>query len=140
MERVFIDTGFLIALETRDDQHHKAAQDSWRSMLALSPSFFTTEYIVNEVATFFNSRNRHKKAVEIGNCLLNSPSVHFIHVDRPLFLKGWDYFGSHEDKSYSLTDCISFVVMETFEVKCALTFDRHFEQAGFRRIPNPMGI
>ena len=32
---------------------------------------------------------------------------------------------------WSLTDCISFMVMDDEGLKEALTADRHFEQAGF---------
>jgi predicted nucleic acid-binding protein len=135
MGQIFIDTGFLIALETSDDQHHESAQNCWRNLLVSKPSFFTTSYIIDEVATFFNSRNRHSKAVETVECLLNSPSVSLIHVDEALFCEGWRYFKQHDDKSYSLTDCISFIVMSRFEIQKALTFDRHFEQAGFRKLP-----
>lgn len=35
------------------------------------------------------------------------------------------------DKDWSLTDCISFVVMEQHGISEALTADHHFEQAGF---------
>jgi predicted nucleic acid-binding protein len=38
---------------------------------------------------------------------------------------------SGRTKDWSLTDCISFVVMEERGVTEALTSDRHFEQAGF---------
>jgi predicted nucleic acid-binding protein len=35
------------------------------------------------------------------------------------------------DKSWSLTDCASFQVMETEQIQAALTHDQHFAQAGF---------
>ena len=38
------------------------------------------------------------------------------------------------DKDWSLTDCISFVVMEDQRITDALTGDRHFEQAGFKAL------
>jgi predicted nucleic acid-binding protein len=37
----------------------------------------------------------------------------------------------YDDKSYSLTDAISFTVMQRLGVNRAFTFDRHFEQHGF---------
>jgi predicted nucleic acid-binding protein len=38
------------------------------------------------------------------------------------------------DKHWSLTDCISFVVMEQEGLREALTGDRHFAQAGFAAV------
>lgn len=38
---------------------------------------------------------------------------------------------SRADKEWSLTDCISFVLMRREAVSEALTGDCHFEQAGF---------
>jgi len=45
-EKIFIDTGFLIALETSDDQHHKFAQNCWCNLLVSKPLFFTTSFIL----------------------------------------------------------------------------------------------
>jgi predicted nucleic acid-binding protein len=66
---------------------------------------------------------------------MTSPSVQFIHIDEALFYEGWQYLRQHKDKTYSLTDCISFVVMNRFGIQIALTFDRHFSQAGFEKKP-----
>jgi predicted nucleic acid-binding protein len=58
-----------------------------------------------------------------------------MHVDEALFFDAWRYFMQHADKSYSLTDCISFVVMERLSIRTALAFDQHFVQAGFEKLP-----
>jgi predicted nucleic acid-binding protein len=130
---LFLDTGFLIALNAADDQYHKRAVDHWRSIGRTS--LLTTTYVVDEVVTFFNSRGRHERAVALGTLLITSGWVELLHVDEDLFRAGWDYFVKHTDKQYSLTDCISFVVMNRMGLHEALTFDAHFEQAGFRRVP-----
>ena len=83
--------------------------------------------------TFFNSRGQHAKAVQVGNNLLQSPSVQFTHVETALFYEGWAYFQRHQDKDYSLTDCLSFLVMQKLDIQRAFAFDQHFVQAGFTK-------
>ena len=48
-----------------------------------------------------------------------------------LFERGLALYNARPDKEWSLTDCISFVVMADEGLTDALTGDRHFEQAGF---------
>jgi predicted nucleic acid-binding protein len=135
MKSVFLDTGYIIALEAKDDQHHQVALKHWQSLLKSLPRLVMTSYVFDEIVSFFNSRNQHAKAVEVGRRLISSPTIDFIHVDEYLFFEGWHYFEQHADKLYSLTDCISFVVMERLKIRKALAFDRHFVQAGFEKLP-----
>jgi uncharacterized protein len=58
-----------------------------------------------------------------------------IHIDEHLFHEGWRYFQQHQDKDYSLTDCISFIVMKRLSADTAFTFDGHVVQAGFKKEP-----
>ena len=48
-----------------------------------------------------------------------------------LYRRGLTLYDQRPDKAWSLTDCISFVVMEENAIREALTGDRHFSQAGF---------
>jgi len=41
-------------------------------------------------------------------------------------------YRTRPDKDWSLTDCLSFVVMEQRHLTEALTTDSHFEQAGLK--------
>jgi predicted nucleic acid-binding protein len=132
---LFVDTGYLIALEAADDQNHFVATRHWKRLLKSQPSLITSTYIFDELVTFLNSRNRHAKAVQIGSRLLSSTSIQVIHVDEALFYDGWTFFQKHSDKSYSLTDCISFLLMKRLKIEAVLSFDRHFKQAGFRTLP-----
>jgi uncharacterized protein len=121
MRKLFLDTGYLIALEAADDRHHQVAFAHWQGLSRALPSLITTTYVFDEVVTFFNSRNRHAKAVEIGKLLLESPSINLVQINEGLFREAWHYFVQHTDKSYSLTDCASFLVMKRLRIRTALT-------------------
>lgn len=136
MNQAFLDTGYLIALESVNDQYHKRAKNHWQEYLQTNPLLITSTYVFDEIITFFNSRNHHSKAVNIGKSLILSSSIELIYVDEKLFKAGWKYFRQYQDKRYSFTDCISFLLMEENGIQKALTFDQHFEQAGFRILPS----
>ena len=123
MRKLFPDTGYLITLEAADDQHHNEALTHWQVLSRSLPPVVTTSYVFDEVVTFFNSRNRHAKADEMGKLLLESPSITLVHIDEVLFREAWRYFVQHGDKSYSLTDCASFLVMKRLGIQTALTFE-----------------
>jgi len=135
--RVLVDTSYWLALELARDQYHQAAIDHWRDV-ALLPTpltLVTTSFIFAEVVAYMSSHGFHRKAVQFGNNLMQDPFVQFIHIDAGLLHDAWSYFQRHDDKDYSLTDCVSFVLMRNMGITAAFTFDRHFEQAGFIRQP-----
>lgn len=132
----FLDTSYILALEIRNEDAHQQVERNWADLAPFKPRIVTTTYIFDEVVTFFNSRNLHFKAVEVGTLFLESPDIELIEINQNLFNQGWQYFKRHQDKSYSLTDCLSFVVMQEREIITALTLDHHFLQAGFQILPS----
>lgn len=136
MAEVFIDTGYLLALERRSDENHEVALAHWRARKEERlPGLISTTYVFDEVVTYLNARGLHASAVKVGNRLIESPSVELVHVDGALFHAAFDLFSERPDKGYSLTDCVSFVLMREREITNAFAFDRHFEQEGFTREP-----
>jgi len=132
----FLDSGYVAAIELENDQCHLAATAHWRGAMSPSPTrLVTTSFVFDEIVTFLSARGRRQRAVEVGDWLLSSKYLHFIDVDRNLFDDGWSFFRLHDDKRFSLTDCISFVVMKRLGITTALTFDHHFRQAGFQVEP-----
>lgn len=135
MKIFFVDTSYWLALELTDDQYHRRALAHWQN-LANSPfQIVTTSYVFDETITHLNNSGHHRKAVEVGENILFSPTIELLHVDEDLFFEGWEFFQKHQDKSYSLTDCISFIVMKNKALTDALAFDKHFVQAGFNAEP-----
>ena len=129
---LFLDTSFLYALEDVSDLHHDESREIWKKTLKNPPRLVLTSYIFDETVTLLQSKLGHAKAADVGNRLLDSSLVEFIQVTPEIFEEAWSYFSKHKDKGYSFTDCVSFTVMEKLSIKNALTFDRHFRQAGFK--------
>ena len=131
MKTYFADTSYWLALELSRDQNHEAALEHWQNLVRTNFSIVTTSYVFDETITYLNSRNYHAKAVEVGENLLLSPTIELVHISENLFFEGWTMFQKHQDKRYSLTDCISFLVMKHKNLEVVLTFDNHFNQIGF---------
>ena len=134
-DRLFLDSVYLIALEVENDQHHDEASEHWASLFENPLTLVTTSYVLDEIVTFLNSRRQHAKAIRVGDNLLQASNIQLIHVDENLFREGWSYFKQYADKTFSLTDCVSFVLMKRLGIAEALTFDKHFTQAGFQKLP-----
>jgi WS/DGAT/MGAT family acyltransferase len=62
---------------------------------------------------------------------LNKHKATIVEASAELFRRGVELYTTRPDKSWSLTDCISFVVMQDELITYALTGDKDFEQAGF---------
>lgn len=128
MTAVFADTHFYVALLSRRDRYHRAARD-WASRQRTR--IVTTEFVLLETANFCRSRRDRRKFAAFAEALKTNRLTTIVSCDSIWFHRGLDRFSSRLDKEWSLTDCISFVVMEEDGLVEALTDDHHFEQAGF---------
>jgi predicted nucleic acid-binding protein len=134
MTRLFVDSSFLVALEDLSDQNHAAAVRFWAT-IPKSAELISTTFVLDEVVTFFNSRGMHAKALSVGRRMLDSTTLQVAAVGMELARAAFEYLARRPDKRYSLTDCVSFLVMERRSLTDVLTFDAHFTQAGFVRLP-----
>lgn len=128
MTPVFADTFYFIALLSPDDAAHQRAVEYSR----LIEKSVTTEWVLLELADgLANTDNRHLFQ-ETRDALLTDPSpAEVIPLDMTLHQRAIDLYTRRADKDWSLTDCVSFLVMQDRGLTEALTADRHFEQAGF---------
>lgn len=94
----------------------------------------TTSFVLIEVGDAMATNARNRAAfVRLHGTLRNHPLVEVVSGDNWLE-RGLDLYAQRPDKAWSLTDCISFVVMTEHGLVEALTGDHHFEQAGFRAL------
>jgi len=128
---ILVDTGFLLALlDARDALHDRAR--AWA--LHIKDQLLVTEYVLWETVNFASApANRAKVHALIGH-IRSHAGYEVVAAATNLFDAGLRLHESRSDKDWSLTDCLSFVVMETRQIQRALAYDHHFEQAGFEAL------
>ena len=131
MSALFADTFYFLALLNPRDQHHqRACQIPTERPLHI----VTTRAVLLEVADAFRAPGSRALAAELIDALEADPTVTIVPLEDALFTRGVALYRERTDKGWSLTDCISFLVMQDRRLSEALTGDRHFEQAGFTRL------
>jgi predicted nucleic acid-binding protein len=110
------------------DQFHQAAFESSAPQRA---RLVTTHWVLMEVADALRAPAIRQHTLRFVRGTLADPEATVVSDLMPWFDRGLELFGHRPDKSWSLTDCISFAVMQSRGIREALTGDHHFAQAGF---------
>ncbi|MBA2433432.1 MAG: type II toxin-antitoxin system VapC family toxin [Chthoniobacterales bacterium] len=129
MKRLFADTHFYLAvLNERDSAHPRAMEYIAHAEV---DELVTTAWVLLEMADGMRRPGERERCAVFVQDLRNDTHTRLVEADAVLFWRGFELYRSRKDKDWSLTDCVSFVVMNEEGIKEALTGDHHFEQAGF---------
>lgn len=128
MNQVFADTSYYIALMSEYDQHHAAAVAVAQGFLG---EIITTDFVLVEVGNWLCRIPDRAAFLKLRQSISADKQTTVIPATRELFDGGCSLFARRMDKEWSLTDCLSFTVMQQRGLVDALTADHHFEQAGF---------
>ena len=128
MSAWFADTYFFLALLFENDEAHAEAQ---ARVADLSGRLYTSVWVLTEVADALATLGRRERFLPFLQFFVANPLVTIVPAEQTLFDRGAALCGQRPDKAWSLTDCISFIVMQDHGLRDALTGDHHFEQAGF---------
>lgn len=120
----------LALLNVNDELHERAAEFT----CAYSGRLLTTAWVLTEVLDALSRPRDRSTAVDFVNALRADLQVTVVPASEELFDQGFELFGRRPDKEWSLTDCISCVVMQEHGLTDALTADHHFEQMGFHTL------
>ncbi len=133
MRRVFADTSYWIALVNPRDQIHAKAVSVTQQ---ISPvRILTSEMVLAEVLNSFSDGGPLRHAVGgMVQKLSSNWDVVIVPQTSEQFETALRRYKQAADKSWSLTDCASFEVMEAERMQAALTHDQHFAQAGFETL------
>lgn len=128
MKEVFADSFYYLALLNKFDAHHPNARALTET---LQLPVITTHWVLLEVADGLSAPRARQRAAGFLRDIAVDRATTVITDIKKWYSAGLQLYAARLDKSWSLTDCISFAVMEALGIHEALTGDHHFEQAGF---------
>lgn len=129
--KVFVDTSAWFACYDRHEQTHAAAERVMHQLRLQHASLVLSDFVLTETLTLIRYRLGHAWAVRFGQAVFESRLAELVAVTASLRQRAWEMFQRYDDKTFSFTDCTSFAIMESLELKTAFAFDKHFEQYGF---------
>lgn len=131
--RVFVDTGaYYAAIDERDDSHRTASEIMHRMSIE-GRELITTNAVLFELHALVVSRLGPRVALATHIELRASQTV--VRVRQRDEDRAEAILEQYDDKDFSLTDALSFAIMERLGLRTAFAFDRHFVQFGWDIVP-----
>jgi predicted nucleic acid-binding protein len=131
---MLLDTSGLLCFHHRAEPQHAEAVDFFRAArLRLTHNYILAEF----VALAQSRRLPRQAALDFVVDLQDNPLVVVVYVETNLHRDAVELLRLRPDKSWSLCDAVSFLLMDLWGLTEALTTDHHFEQAGYVRLLKP---
>ena len=132
---LFVDAGAWIALNDRGDEHHAEAVGFYERLLRERRPLVTTNLVIAEAYIAIRKAGGHPPAIRFLDSVRQSGRLQKIYSDIELENSAEKYLRRYTDQLFSLTDVVSFAVMQQRSITEAFGFDRHFATAGFVVVP-----
>jgi len=109
--QVFLDTGFAIARFNRRDQYHAVAIELL-GRLQDYDAVVTTEAVLLEIAAAFSQPPQRRVAIRIWDQFHHGMDRFLcVSATGSLMDEAMNLYRARQDKSWTLTDCLSFIIM-----------------------------
>lgn len=132
-QSVLVDSSGFFALMNSADTHHPEAQRIMDRAVSEHWWLVTTNFVIAETHALTLIRYSQQAATRFLQ-EMETTSITIVRAQAQDEAAGRNIIYRYQDKRFSLTDAISFAVMERLGIKQAFTFDRNFSQYGFTTI------
>ena len=128
---MLIDTSGWLCLYHKDEPEHRKTVELYKNARVR----LTTNYILAEFVPLAHTRGFPRmQNIKFTERILDSAEIEIIWIDENLHRQAVALLKERADKTYSLCDAASFVVMRMRGIVESLTTDKHFCQEGFVRL------
>ena|SRR6266550_1351132 len=131
---MLLDTSGILCYFDAAERHNAEAVRFFRA----ARSLLTHSYVLAEFVPLCLTRGLDRReSLSFATDIMGDPSIEIVWVDDQIHRASLSLLRARLDKTYSLTDAVSFLLMRERGITEALTTDRHFEQEGFVRLLKP---
>ena len=129
--RLFVDSSVWLAFISARDARHADADGLIRAALQQKHRLLTSNLVLAEVQRLLLFRAGPRPASAALAKLSASPSLELLFPDLATHREAQAWLARFADQAFSYTDACSFALMKAHRCDAALTYDRHFQVAGF---------
>lgn len=120
---MLLDTSGLLCVHHKDESQHPDALTFFQA----APSRLTHSYVLTEFVPLCQVRGLPREAaLSFVVDLIDNPLIEMMWVDEILHRASLVFLQARLDKTYSLCDAVSFLLMRQRGVRDALTTDHHY--------------
>ncbi len=131
MNPLFIDSGPLVAVANPGDQHERDAVRGWRQLAEESRPLYSSEHVMDEVATAITRTQGGASASAWVRKQLSSGLIRWLQTTPTDLETATDWLEKYSDQRLSFTDVVSFTLMRRERIEEVFSFDHHFSTTGF---------
>lgn len=132
---IFVDTGAWVALADTRDNFHEAAGQAYPLVLRQWRQLITTNLVIAETYNLIRRRLGHAAGIQFLESLQKSPRLVKVYSNNVFETQAETILRRYADQDFSLTDAVSFAVMQDRKISEAFAFDYHFALIGFSLFP-----
>lgn len=133
---IFIDTSWFYAVEVKQDKYHAEAINTKNQLAKGSYGVpYTTNYILDETLTLLRFKASLQAALAFKEKIKTSEVLRVVRISKELEAKAYEKLKTFRELPLSFTDCTSFAVMGSLNLKQVFTFDDEFKKAGYVVFP-----
>ncbi|MBA3631622.1 MAG: type II toxin-antitoxin system VapC family toxin [Acidobacteria bacterium] len=129
---MLIDTSGFFSLYDEADEYNRQAVSFYEAAVVKR---LTTNYVLAEYTALAHVRGvPRREIIKFSSRILDDKDVEIIWVGENLHRQAVALLRERADKTYSLCDAASFVVMRERGISESLTTDKYFRQEGFVKL------
>lgn len=128
--KVFADTSGLFAFMVVNDLMYVRARENFRYFAERQARLMTSSLVLVETTALLQRRIGMEAVHDFNRSIV--PLMDVVWAESQWHERAMRRLFLINRRDVSLVDCLSFEIMEQYDIECAFTFDRHFEEQGFR--------